>query len=618
MTWLFPLGFLWLLSVPVLVWLWRFAAQRRLTAVPSLAPFEHLLARTPRRRFHVVVGVLFWLQLAALSLLSLALARPAVVPRRARTVLVIADTSASLGARDGGRRLFERVQERLRDRARHRRAADQWFLVATAPVTVLTPEPTHDPAVITRAIDGLQVSDLSGDLATAVHIGRGLLADPPDETLVFTDEAPPDDLRGERVTVIGVGHALPNVALIGFDAEGTLCGGSETRLTVSLQNFSLKPAVVKLRAEQQGRRLAQEQMTLAPQAVGRAALALPQETEGWVDVVSESPHDALGVDDRVRLMLRHPSAIPIVVDAQDREFRRLMGRWLGACEGLQVITDPTERPGGPYTVVTDHGAEGGLSRGAVDSPVVGWVQFVGIRLGPVEPILAHWLIQVDHPVGAYLQPVDRVPSPLHPEAAHAGVGEPVAWALVQGRRLPIVLAGELDGRRVVTIAATPTVADQHTPLLVLFFNSLQWVMGRMDVVRTGEPLVVSSLAPGPVMIERPDLRTEQVQHHGGVLRYEATTRAGLYRIRQGRQEQVQAANFLDPAESNLLARPSTWRPPTTEPRGGRAAGPRARRPLARGLIGLALMLLLVEWWLYQSKRRMSAYRTPSPGTDIVR
>ncbi|MBI2495056.1 MAG: VWA domain-containing protein, partial [Candidatus Omnitrophica bacterium] len=120
-----PLGLLGLLSLPVLLWLWRLSAARRPVHVPSLIPFEHLLRRQPRRRTRLVVNGLFWLQLAALAGLALALAQPVVFQRQANTSLIVLDTSASMGARWKGSTAFEHARRALLERIERKGLTDQ-------------------------------------------------------------------------------------------------------------------------------------------------------------------------------------------------------------------------------------------------------------------------------------------------------------------------------------------------------------------------------------------------------------------------------------------------------------------------------------------------------------
>ena len=131
MSFLAPWALLWLGSVPVLIWLWRLNATRRQTRISSLIPFEHLLRRPSRRRRRLVVNALFWLQLAALAGLALALAQPMLVRSRARTVLVILDTSASMGAERRGLQVFEEAKRTLLARIARASPGDRFFVVTT-------------------------------------------------------------------------------------------------------------------------------------------------------------------------------------------------------------------------------------------------------------------------------------------------------------------------------------------------------------------------------------------------------------------------------------------------------------------------------------------------------
>jgi hypothetical protein len=223
MSFLTPWALVWLGSLPVLVWLWRLAATHRQLQIPSLIPFEHLLKRPPRRRSRLVVNLLFWLQLAALTLLAATLAQPVMFQRRARTVLVVADTSASLGARSRGSSVFEHARRLLRRRLARKARAEQWLIVASAPVTALTAQPTSDPARLRDVIETLQANDVGGNVGTAAHLGSALLGGEVDHTLVVTDESRPTPAPADDVEFLTVGGTLPNVAFVGLDAHGPLC-----------------------------------------------------------------------------------------------------------------------------------------------------------------------------------------------------------------------------------------------------------------------------------------------------------------------------------------------------------------------------------------------------------
>ena len=152
MFFLSPWSLLWLATIPVLIQLWRMVSVRRRVVIPSLVPFEHLAQRTPKRRGRLVVNLLFWLQLAALIGLAAALAQPILVRPHARLTLAVLDTSASMTATDA----FERARRALLAYVAAKPPASQLFIVTTAPVLPLLPQPTSDPVAVTRALDALR------------------------------------------------------------------------------------------------------------------------------------------------------------------------------------------------------------------------------------------------------------------------------------------------------------------------------------------------------------------------------------------------------------------------------------------------------------------------------
>ncbi len=600
MNLLSPLALVWLGAVPVLVWLWRLSATRHQTRVPSLIPFEHLLKRQARRRTHVIVNLLFWLQLVALIGLILALSQPVLFQRRAKVTLIVVDTSASMGASQRGSSAFERAKRALISRLAHKAPMDQVFLMATSPVTAVTPRPVTDTTTLIRALDGLRVSDLGGNLSTTARIGRALLGVDPEETVVITDEPPPAEPLGEHVRWVSVGGSLPNVAILGVDARGPLCSPSDARVLVTVQNFSNDAAHATLHTIQDGRSLGETRAELAPHARQTVALTLPERAHGTIEIVLNASSDALTVDDRAWIQLAQGERLPIVIAASSPTFTQTISAWLSACPSL---TGTVQRPsgGGPYLLVTDQPLQ-------LTPAVAGAMVF--LPPPSPEPVLGYWMASTDHPISAYLSPIDAVTASLNLVGAQAVSGTPVISALVRGRNVPVVLTEERESRRVVSMLFDPVGHEESTPILIAFFNSLRWLMGEADMTTTGETLTVPGFAAGTVTVRRPDGATETVETEGGLLHYEATTRAGVYRLTQGSRERALVVNFFDPLESNTLEHASTWH-------GAPARGvvthalPRAVLPLTNTLLLLLLLLLLAEWWRYSVQAQSSTTALPA-------
>src|SRR3989338_4499212 len=594
MTFLSPFALLWLGAIPVLLWLWRLAATHRQIQIPSLVPFEHLLRRAPKRRTRLVINALFWLQLAALMLLALALARPVVFQRRPKLILAVVYTSASMNARLRGPTPFERAKRLLATRVARKAARDHFFIVSSAPVAAVTPEAVNEAARLRQMIETLQVSEMTGNVATAVQIGRALLGGRVDEVLVVPDDPRPAAVP-DGVEFLTVGEPLPNASIVGLESQQALCRAVPAHLVATVQNFSNAPSHVRLTARQGGRRLGEPVSSdLEPGERASVSLAIPDGLSGWVEVGLEARPDALAADNRARILVRPSSTLPVAVVSEHAAFRQIIGEWLSACEGLVWMQGAPSDSASAYLVVTDR-------EGLTDAQAVGVLQMRNPTASQ-GVAFAHWVVAGGHAIGSYLPSVEPVVASLPAAMETASSGEPVLWGLVRGRRVPVVLAGEAEGRRVVSFFVDPVSSQTSIPLLVTFFNSLRWLMGQTDMVRTGEPIILASLAPGLVAVHRPDGAVERMPHTGGVFRYDATTHAGPYRFVRGRVEESRAVNFLDPLESNVLQRSSTWRP-LPPPAPAPAEAQRSRLPLTNLLMALIVGLLMAEWWLYCRKQR---------------
>lgn len=546
MSFLMPWGLAALASIPALIWLWRFAASRQQTVLPSLVPFEHLLRRPPTRRTQLLVNLLFWLQAAALLLASLALAEPALLTSRTRTVLVLLDTSASMGASVGGPSPFQRATRALSSRLARKRPGERFFVVGTAPVRAITEAPSSDAMVLRQQVERASPSAMAGNLAVARRIGQALLGVPPDEILVLTDEPPPAR-RDPSVTFQSFDEPLPNAAIIGVDAYEPLCSTSDAKVVVTLQHAADIPQEVTVTATHQGRVLTKLSQSLEPAGRVSVTVPVPEGASGLLDIAIRARRDALAVDNRAAVPLRGSAPIPVVAASDHPDFLDTVGRWLAACPRIawtprapNALTParPELEPGraADAILVTDHAELASSWPG-------GSLVFARGR-ARAKPVLTHWLIDTPHPVGEYLDQVETVATAVALSQAEPQWGDPVVWGLADGRRVPLVQAASLQGRRTVAILADPTAGSASVPLLLVFLNGLRWVAGSPERV-----------------------------------------------------------TILDPVESNTMTRLSTWgaEPVSSSPPARQA--PRVRHPLATWLLGVLALVLAVEWGLYLQKAR---------------
>jgi len=642
MTLLFPLGLAALASLPILIWLWRHAASTYQTNIPSLVPFANLLRRPPRRRTRLVTNLLFWLQAALLTLLAAALAEPMWHSRRIRTTLIVLDTSASMEAKLNGPSAFERAMQDVSRRLGRVGVSERVLVMRTAPVGALTDSPTNDPGVLSEALRQLRPADEGGNLATAARIGQALLGASPDRLLIVTDEPVPSTSRtGEAAArdpstpiVHSVGVPLPNVAIVGVDAYEPLCApqarparlgtssaaslmapnappAAGTHMVATIQNFSDTAQRVSATLRQEGRRVAQLEQEVPPNARVPVSFDLPPEASGVFEISVKAPRDALQVDNRAWVTIRGHATIPVAVEIEDEALRSVVGRWLDACPRLDWQPRAPDQPSSAALLMTDreHDASAWPSASIVFAP----------RPPTPRVIAMYWAVDTTHPIGMYLDPLSKVATPLSASSlaeltadappSQTGIGEPVIWGIAAGRKVPLVSLASRGERRTVRIWFDPTRTPNAVPMVLVFFNSVRWVLGAQGFAVTGEPLTVGPFAPGLVRIETPHGATWR-SHDGGLLRYEATSEAGRYRFLQGTTTIERMVNFLDPVESNTMQRVSTWEADAIKPAAGSptsSATMGSRAPTSQSVVGnllwLAFVLCLVEWVGYVVRKR---------------
>lgn len=546
MSFLSPLGLLALASVPVLLWLWRLSASRRQTRIASLVPFEHLLKRTAARRKRLVINWLFWLQLAALLAATTALTQPQLKLAGSRTILAILDTSASMGARQGLTTAFDRAKAELIRRIQRKSPMDQVLLLASAPPTPLTAQPTSDGILLARLVEEQKVALMGGHLATTERLGRAILSRPADEIWVATDESRPSSAESASVRWFAVGQPAGNAAIVGVDTLGPLCDPSDARLMVTIQSFSEKTAQVRVAASQAGRQLAQQHLSLAGKERQFLTLALPEEAQGLIEVSLSASADALEADNHVAVSLEPKGAKTIAVSVASPSMAQTVLRWLSACPA--VTASSVEKPPADNSILI------------TDDP-----DFFQRASGPAllfkaparaKPVAAYWMVLAEHPIASYLSLVDVVAAPIN-VSEQASPGIAVLAAILGGRKAVVVSADESEGRRQVFMNFDVSGQETATAITLIFFNSLRWLMG------------------------------------------ESNTRA--------MDSSVADKNLLDPLESNLLYRPSTWaasamsgqNPVAQNKKKSRPEG--VSHPLASWFIILIMLLLLLEWWLYTAK-----------------
>ncbi|HUT35988.1 MAG TPA: BatA domain-containing protein [Planctomycetota bacterium] len=257
-----------LASAPIIIHL----LNRRRFRVVEWAAMEFLLAssRKNNRRVRIEQLILLALRVLVILLVVLAIARP-VVKRRAlaslaerrRFVLLVFDTSMSMGYRDGSLTSYDRGLAFAEELMASLREGDTWALVvAMGQGRAAVQEPSFDLDAARAAVarDRLPLSDADSSLPRALEAVEELLAraqEGPKDVYLVTDlqraswlgtggsVAQEDAERAKRLARVGrlvvvdVGADAPaNLAVTSLATEGALVvAGGETLLRAEVANF---------------------------------------------------------------------------------------------------------------------------------------------------------------------------------------------------------------------------------------------------------------------------------------------------------------------------------------------------------------------------------------------
>jgi hypothetical protein len=190
-----------------------------------------------------------------------------------------------------------------------------------------------------------------------------------------------------------------------------------------------------------------------------------------------------------------------------------------------------------------------------------------------------------------------------------------------GAEIPLLLAGEVDGRRVAVLAFDIRHSDLPLQLAfpILFSNLVEWLApghgGVPASLMPGAPLTLllpPSAAPENISITRPDGSTDRPEIRGGQLIYPRTDQLGIYRLNLGDGQVFPfAVNLNSPQESQIA--PSETLNVAGVAAEQSASGQSAQREWWRALALIALGILTAEWLVYHRPALSMLYRRLTAG-----
>jgi hypothetical protein len=588
------------LALPILLlYLLRGNLRRR----PTTAAFlwrgldQQLTARRSWRRPPRSLALL--LQLLALAAGVLALARPSTGEVATRQLVYVLDASASMQATDVSPTRFEAARAAIRQQIQALRPGDQATLIRLAAQPEVLASGT-DTRELLRGLERAQPAAAAVDLRGALVMAGQRVEQPINqgsEIVVYSDGTLPDPLglgslplpvRFERIGQSGENQGVSALHIRRAPGEVVRFSGF-ARLT----NYAETASRVPVRITADGVPVDTRQVELP--ARGRSEL--PFEVPPGAKTVSV----VLGGQDQLALDNRAEVTVPENRRLSTLLVSRSPGPWqqaLGVLPGLDVTVQSPSN-------YQDTGAEIVVSDGFVPP------RLPGGQLLVVNPPPGNWLVEL---LGDVREVQVSSFDVSHPILRSVDLG---ALRLVRASRLavprwatsvaetpggPLVLHGELEGRRIVVLGFDPLVSGMEKlvsfPILVANVVGHLQEAGTDPFVAPGQRLTLP-ISPDAreLVLERPNGSRQPLVARGGAVQIESADQVGRYTLNQRLasgelSSRTFFVNLFGESESDTTPRDRPAWPPSAPIE---AAEQRPGPPIWPPFVAACLALLSVEW-----------------------
>lgn len=660
MSFLTPLAFTLLALIPPIIALYLLKLRRQDHLVSSTYLWQRFVrdveANAPWQKLRR--NLLLLLQILFLLLLILALARPATQASgvAGQVVVLILDTSASMAAIDGGSNGLTRL-----DTAKAAARNLVTNMSDTARVTVLTAaggevntltSASQNRRQILDAIAAVQTTALNSDLEPALTLAEAIITRQPGAEIVLLSDGAvhlPERFSAP-LRFVPVGQAGTNQAISALSVSPGPDGA--TTLFVQVSNYSDQPSQRRLLIQADGVAFSAFDLDLpAGGHVERLIENLPTSAQAVEAALTPVENDLLPLDDRAWVVIRPTAPVHATLITPGNFFLQtalsLLGSQRSGTNINLTVTTPEDWQSGslqnnpppssppPFQSSTppilqsstlhifDSSTPDALPSGnllfiAPPASIPGLFDVIGQTSNPTpQPV------QADHPL---LQNIDLSTTQIltttvlsataWSRVIIAGTLQPSNPPALQPSSpppsIPLLLAGEIEGRRVAVLAFSLQQSDLPLrPAFPLLMANL------VNYLAPGAAnLVPASLAPGqaltlnvPAQVERLRLTSPAgvettLPVAAGRAALPPLLQPGLYSLafEPGNVASASirfAVNFFDPLESAIAPRSELTLTGPSAANAGSVSLPPAQqewwRPLALG----ALILLVLEWLVYQ-------------------
>lgn len=609
MNFLSPAALVFAAALPVVVLFYLLKRKRVVRLVSSTVLWQRFLADSQASRplQKLRHNWLLWLQLLLLTLVILALMRPYFGgdQKLARLRVVILDASASMQSTDVAPNRFEAARAEFLKWLNSLRDEDQVVLLLAGAQTVVKQSATSHKPTLRRAVQDCAPQDVPTRLQEALRMAETLIRQQNDaEIHLFSDGAAGglEEFAHANLPLVyhRVGVRGQNVGWVGGDVRAHPEQRSQRAVIGRLFNSTTNEVVAEVELEFEHQLVARQTVVAPPTNTVPVMFTMEQPHDGVFRLNLRTPDD-LAVDNQMCLMSHLPRPVNTLLVSRGNRF---LERALRALPTVRLTVQSTlTTPATGYEVVVLDDVMPLVwpetSVLAIHAHATNWFEQV-TRVS--NPAIVDWRAQ--HPALRFVN-FDNV------WIREAWRVSPPSWGtvLVEARETPLMVAGEINRRRVLWLGFDPL--QSNWPLIFTFpifvANAVEWLSPPGGVgqgmIKAGEPFrwVLPGQAEGQGRVILPDGREEPLTLESGRAEvvYSQTTRVGVHRLVAGTNRVSLCVNLADAAETATAPREELVLGAYARAAAIKAAP--ANLELWRWLAAAGVLVLMWEWWYYHKR-----------------
>lgn len=600
---------------PIIVAMYLLKLRREERTVSSTFLWQKLVrdveANAPWQRLRR--NILLLLQLLILALLVFALARPFLRTSgiAGRNLIVILDRSASMGATDVDQSRLQAAKQQAIALVDQLPDGGRATVIAAGGQMDVPAASTSDRRQLRDAINTIPLRFGGSDLAQPLTLASALASrEPESEVAIISDgnvRVPTDIQVPATVRYFPVGARDANVAISALNLQPSAAGQT---LFAQATNYGTTPVTRRMDVYLDGSLFNAYNLELGAGQAAAQTVEIPAQV-GVVEArLAESPDDVLPLDDRAWAVSNAGEGTQVRLVSPGNRF---LTTALKLLPSIQTTTVPTST-----ATFTETAAQVPLTilDGVVPSTLPpGNLFFIA---PPRSTEFFSVTGQIDFPA---LRPTSgeeqllRDVSLSDVNVNRAVTIAPGSWArvVVDGDGGPMLLAGERDGRRIVVLSFD--IHQSDLPLQVAF---PLLVSNIVSYLVPGSGADAAQLGPGQplsipidqtitdVRVTKPDGTTVSATRENGQALFADTGALGPYTVEQFQdQKLVGRARYA----VNLFSADESTIGPKAELKVNQTSGLQqaetdeqnrvGRQEIWRWLAALALIVLVIEWLVYQ-------------------